>query len=56
MGDGESMEGNIWEALNFAGHYKLNNLCAIIDVNRLGQDVKRDFLQMQMLTQKSNKV
>jgi len=37
MGDGESMEGNIWEALNFAGIYKLNNLCAIIDVNRLGQ-------------------
>ena len=37
MGDGESMEGNIWEALNFAGHYKLDNLCAIIDVNRLGQ-------------------
>jgi len=31
------MEGNIWEALNFAGFYKLNNLCAIIDVNRLGQ-------------------
>ena len=31
------MEGNIWEALNFAGHYKLDNLCAIIDVNRLGQ-------------------
>jgi len=37
MGDGESMEGNIWEALNFAGHYGLSNLCAIIDVNRLGQ-------------------
>ena len=37
MGDGESMEGNIWEALNFAGYYKLDNLCAIIDVNRLGQ-------------------
>jgi transketolase len=37
IGDGESMEGNIWEALNFAGFYKLNNLCAIIDVNRLGQ-------------------
>merc|ERR1719483_522643 len=37
MGDGESVEGNIWEALNFAGYYKLNNLCAIIDVNRLGQ-------------------
>ena len=37
MGDGESMEGNIWEALHFAGFYKLDNLCAIIDVNRLGQ-------------------
>jgi len=37
MGDGESMEGNIWEALNFAGYYKLDNLCAIIDINRLGQ-------------------
>ena len=37
MGDGESMEGNIWEALNFAGFYKLDNLVAIIDANRLGQ-------------------
>merc|ERR1712156_761298 len=37
MGDGESMEGNVWEAINFAGFYKLDNLCAIIDVDRLGQ-------------------
>ena len=37
MGDGESMEGNVWEAMTFAGFYKLDNLCAIIDVNRLGQ-------------------
>jgi len=37
MGDGESMEGNVWEALNFAGVYRLDNLCAIIDINRLGQ-------------------
>eukprot|EP00096_Caligus_rogercresseyi_P010309 TRINITY_DN370_c0_g1_i1.p1 TRINITY_DN370_c0_g1~~TRINITY_DN370_c0_g1_i1.p1 ORF type:complete len:618 (-),score=145.23 TRINITY_DN370_c0_g1_i1:244-2097(-) len=37
MGDGESMEGNVWEAFNFAGYYKLDNLCAIIDINRLGQ-------------------
>jgi transketolase N-terminal domain/subunit len=35
MGDGESMEGSVWEALHFAGYYKLDNLCAIIDVNRL---------------------
>lgn len=37
VGDGESMEGNVWEALNFAGFYKLDNLVAIFDINRLGQ-------------------
>lgn len=37
IGDGESAEGSIWEALHFAGHYHLDNLCAIFDVNRLGQ-------------------
>ena len=36
LGDGESMEGSVWEALHFAGFYKLDNLCAIIDVNRWG--------------------
>merc|ERR1719222_1265612 len=55
MGDGESMEGNIWEALNFAGHYKLDNLCAIFDVNRLGQSeptsLQHDMEQYQTRTQ-----
>lgn len=37
MGDGESAEGSIWEAMSFAGHYKLDNLVAIFDINRLGQ-------------------
>ncbi|XP_070500826.1 LOW QUALITY PROTEIN: transketolase-like protein 2 [Chironomus tepperi] len=37
VGDGESAEGSIWESLHFAGHYKLDNLCVIFDVNRLGQ-------------------
>lgn len=37
MGDGESAEGSIWEAASFASHYKLDNLVAIVDVNRLGQ-------------------
>lgn len=37
MGDGESAEGSVMEAANFAGFYKLDNLVAIIDVNRLGQ-------------------
>ena len=30
-------EGSVWEAINLAGHYKLDNLVGIIDVNRLGQ-------------------
>ena len=37
MGDGESVEGSIWEAAEIGRHYKLDNLCAIVDVNRLGQ-------------------
>ncbi|HEX2055196.1 MAG TPA: transketolase [Nitrospiraceae bacterium] len=37
MGDGESVEGSVWEGAEVAQHYKLDNLCAIIDVNRLGQ-------------------
>jgi transketolase len=35
-GDGEMSEGSCWEALNFAGIYKLDNLIAMVDVNRLG--------------------
>jgi len=37
MGDGECAEGGVWEAANIAAHFKLDNLYAIIDVNRLGQ-------------------
>jgi len=37
MGDGESVEGSVWEAAEIGQHYALDNLCAIIDVNRLGQ-------------------
>lgn len=38
IGDGESEEGQIWEAAMFAAHYKLDNLCAIIDWNGLQID------------------
>jgi transketolase len=34
MGDGEQQEGSIWEAAMAAAHYKLDNLCAIIDFNK----------------------
>ena len=37
MGDGESAEGSVWEAAQWASLRGLNNLCAIIDINRLGQ-------------------
>jgi len=37
LGDGETAEGSVWEAAQFASHYALENLCAVIDVNRLGQ-------------------
>jgi transketolase len=36
-GDSEMAEGSIWEAFDHASHYKLDNLVAIVDVNRLGQ-------------------
>jgi transketolase len=36
-GDSEMAEGSIWEALDKASYYKLANLIAIVDVNRLGQ-------------------
>ncbi len=37
LGDGEMAEGQVWEAMELASHYKCNNLIGIIDVNRLGQ-------------------
>lgn len=36
-GDSELAEGSIWEAVDKASHYQLDNLVAIVDVNRLGQ-------------------
>ncbi len=37
MGDSEMAEGSVWEAMEIAVQYKLDNLVGIIDVNRLGQ-------------------
>ena len=38
LGDGEIQEGQVWEAFMFAAHYKLDNLCAVIDNNGLQID------------------
>lgn len=37
LGDSEMAEGSVWEAFDHASHYKLDNLVAILDCNRLGQ-------------------
>jgi transketolase len=34
MGDGEQQEGQVWEAVMSAAHYRLDNLCAVVDYNR----------------------
>jgi transketolase len=36
LGDGESSEGSVWEALAFASYYNLDNLVVIFDMNHLG--------------------
>ena len=38
LGDGELQEGEVWEGAMCAGHYKLDNLCAILDYNKLQSD------------------
>lgn len=40
MGDGEQQEGQVWEAAMEAAHYKLDNLVAIVDINKLQIDGK----------------
>ncbi len=40
VGDGESQEGQVWEACMFAAHYKLDNFCLVVDWNGLQIDGK----------------
>src|SRR5437660_744312 len=43
LGDGEIAEGAVWEAASLAGINQLNNLIAVVDVNRLGQSQETAF-------------
>lgn len=53
MGDGEQQEGQIWEAVMEAGHYKLDNLIGIIDRNRLQIDGwVKDVMNVEPLKEK----
>ena len=52
-GDGELAEGEIWEALMFAAHYRLDNLCIAVDVNGLQIDGKtKDVMNSEPLDKK----
>ena len=53
LGDGEVEEGQVWEALMFAAHYELSNLCVIIDRNGLQIDGKcKDVMSSEPLEDK----
>ena len=53
MGDGEQQEGNIWEAAMEASHFKLNNLVAITDRNRLQIDGwVKDVMNVELLDER----
>ena len=53
MGDGEQQEGSVWEAIMEAAHYQLDNLIAIVDVNRLQIDgFDPDVMNVQPLEEK----
>ncbi len=53
MGDGEQQEGQIWEAAMSASHYKVDNLCGIVDRNRLQIDgFTKDVMNYEPLEEK----
>ncbi len=50
MGDGECNEGSVWEAAEFANHYKLDNLVAIVDYNHMQSlDYCNNTLEVEMI-------
>jgi transketolase len=53
MGDGELQEGQIWEAAMTGAHYRLDNLCGIVDVNGLQIDgFTKDVMNLEPLAEK----
>lgn len=53
MGDGEQQEGSIWEAVMAAAHYKLDNLCGIVDCNKLQIDGRvKDVMDIEPIDEK----
>ncbi len=53
LGDGELQEGEVWEGAMSAAHFRLSNLCAIIDYNKLQSDDRnQNILALEPLAQK----
>ena len=53
LGDGELQEGEIWEGAMCAAHYKLDNLCAVIDYNKMqSDDLNQNIMGLESLTAK----
>ena len=53
LGDGETQEGNIWEAAMAASHYKRDNLCAMLDYNGFQIDGKtKDIMNLEPMADK----
>ena len=53
LGDGELQEGEVWEGVMFASHHKLDNLCAIIDYNKMqSDDLNENIIGLEPLADK----
>ena len=53
LGDGELQEGEVWEAAMAAAHHRLDNLCAVIDYNKLQSDNHNDaIMRLEPLAEK----
>jgi len=53
LGDGELQEGSVWEAAMSASHHKLDNLCAIVDYNKVQENgPTNEIKNLEPLTQK----
>jgi len=53
LGDGELQEGEVWEGAMFAAHHKLDNLCAIVDYNKMQSDnLNENIMGLEPLTEK----
>lgn len=53
LGDGECDEGSVWEAALFANHFRLNNLCAIVDHNQMQSlDFNENTLELENFADK----